>query len=397
MNIPFDQEVSRLNTAAAKLAGLPQPEPGRPRYLALNVADMDIACPAVITEALHRVVDQRIYGYTTERAMPEFNEALQKWLKHRFNLNTDTSDYVLGPGSVELIKAAIFGFTNPGDGIIIQRPVYGHFTSCITEECKRRPVSARLRIDEDGHYQMDFAALEEACADPLNKIFLLCSPHNPVGRVWSKEDLQRVIDICERHRVLLISDEVHADLLRRGREHTPILALQPKYPNIIMLYAISKTFNCAGLQCANAIIPDARLRAQFREALGPHLPNPFALAAQAAAFTAEGEAWLEALKDYLDETLRQIIARFKAELPEVKVNYPEGTYLLWFDFNGLGLPDAEIHRLIYDEAKVILQDGLHHDPDGGSGFQRMCCASPRPMMLEATERIIKVIKDKLGR
>lgn len=397
MNIPFDQEISRLNTGAAKWDMLPEAKAGEAPYLPLNVADMDLAVPDVITRALHEVAERRIYGYTSINKVPEFNLSLQRWLQKRFALNVPTESFVQGSGSIALLKAAIFAFSHPGDGIIIQRPVYGHFSQTIVHECKRRPVSARLRIDDEGIYQMDFDALEEACRDPLNKIFILCSPHNPVGRVWPKEDLKKVIDICARHRVLLISDEVHADLLRRGVKHHPIFTLEPDYPNIIMLYAISKTFNCAGLQCAHAIIPDARLRAQFKEVLGPQSPTPFAVAAQIAAYSEEGEAWLDALRDYLDETMRQIIARFREELPEVKVNYPEGSYLLWFDFSGLGLPDAEIHRLIYDEAHVYLQDGLHHDPDGGSCFQRMCTASPRPMMMEATERIISAFKKRLGR
>lgn len=397
MNIPFDYEVSRRGTGAFKWEVLPPVAEGEPRYLPLSVADMDLAVPDVITRALAGVVNRKIYGYTTKDGGQGFDEALQSWLRRRFGLETETDSYIYANGSVELIKAAIFAFTNPGDGVVIQRPVYGHFTQAIEDECGRKAVSARLRLNEKGEYEMDFEALERCLAEPLNKIFVLCSPHNPVGRVWAEEDLRRVIELCEKYRVLLVSDEVHADLVRRGVKHLPILSLKPSWPLIIQIVAISKTFNCAGIQCANAIIPDARLRAQFEKALGPRMITPFAVAAQAAAYTAEGEAWLEELIDYLDETLRQVIGLFAAELPEVKVNYPEGTYILWFDFGPLGLEDDEIHHLIYDEARVILQDGLHHDPEGGSCFQRMCVASPRPMVMEAAERVIKVLKNRLGR
>lgn len=396
-NIPFDQMISRRGTAAEKWEMLPEAAEGEKPYIALSVADMDLAVPAVISRALLEVIDRRIYGYTAASRDPEFNASLKHWLKKRFALDMPEEAFVLANGSIPLIKAAILGFSNPGDGIVIQRPVYGHFSMTIEQECKRKVVSARLKQDETGRYQMDFDALDRALAEPLNKIFILCSPHNPVGRVWSREELLRVIELCRKHRVLLISDEVHADLLRRGVKHHPILSLESDYPDIIQIFAISKTFNCAGIQCANAIIPDSRLRAQFKEALGPYMPTPFAVAAQSAAYSAEGEAWLEELIDYLDETIRQVIRRFKEALPEVKINVPEGTYILWIDFSGLGLDDAEIHRLIYDEAHVWLQDGLHHDPEGGFCFQRMCIASPRPMVMEAVERIIDVLQKSCGR
>ncbi|NCC82575.1 MAG: putative C-S lyase [Clostridia bacterium] len=392
MSIDFDQVIARRRTACFKWDSLPESPAGELSFLPLNVADMDLPVPDVVVQAMHDVADRRIYGYTSAALEPRYAGALQWWLQRRFSLEVPASSILYANGAVEVIKAALTAFSDPGDGVIIQRPVYGHFTQAIEDECGRKAVSARLLQAADGSYRMDYEALEIACRDPRNKVMVLCSPHNPVGRVWTAEELQKVLEICGKYRVILISDEVHADLLRRGEKHIPLLALAKDVSNIIQINAISKTFNCAGLQCSNAIIPDGELRARFKAALGHVSPTPFALAAQIAAFSPEGEAWLEELTDYVDANIDWVIAYFAKQLPQVRIRRPEGTYLLWLDFRALGLSDDEIHRRIYDDAKVILQDGLLHDPEGGACFQRLVAASPRSMIKEACQRLVTALQ-----
>lgn len=391
--VDFDRLIDRRGTASAKWDTLPQTGAGEPAYIALSTADMDFAVPSVISEALERVVARRIYGYTTEEADPRFRDSLRWWMKQRFDLDVAAEEIVVGAGSIGMMNCMVDGFSNVADGVILQRPVYGTFTRAFEDQCNRKIASARLIQEDNFDYSMDFSALEEACANPRNKIFVLCSPHNPVGRVWREDELEKVLDICRRHRVLVISDEIHCDLVRPGQKHIPLLALARPDDLVIQVGSISKSFNCAGINSACAIVRNPRLRDQVRAVLPSTLISPFALEAQIAAYSQEGADWLDELNAYYDETIRQVRALFAEKMPEVRVTDPEGTYLLWFDFNPTGLSDAEIHYLVYDVARVRLTDGLVHDPDGGSGFQRMTTSSPRSMVLEACQRIIKAFAE----
>ena len=389
----FDEVIDRRGTASAKWDTLPQTKEGEPAYIALSTADMDFAVPEVISSALQKVVDRRIYGYTTEEAEPRFRDSLRWWMKERFDLEVEAEEIVVGDGSIGMMNCIVEGFSNVGDGIILQRPVYGTFTKAFQNQLHRNIVSARLIREDALTYSMDFEALEKACADPCNKIFVLCSPHNPVGRIWREDELLKMLEICRRHRVLIISDEIHCDLLRPGQKHTPLLALARPDDLVIQVGSISKSFNCAGIKCASAIIFNERLREQVKAVLPSTLISPFALEAQMAAYSDAGRDWLDALNAYIDENIKQVRALFAAEMPEVQVTDPEGTYLLWFDFNPTGLSDAEIHHLVHEVARVRLTDGLMHDPDGGEGFQRRTTSSPGSVVLEACERIIKAFKE----
>ncbi len=392
----FDQVIDRRGTASAKWDTLPPTGAGEPAYIALSTADMDFAVPPVISDALEQVVARRIYGYTTERADPRFRDSLRWWLQRRFDLDVAAEEIVVGAGSIGMMNSIVEGFSNVADGIILQRPVYGTFTKAFEGQCHRRIASARLIRHDNFEYSMDFTALEAACANPRNKIFVLCSPHNPVGRVWRQDELEQVLDICRRHGVLIIADEIHCDLIRPGQKHIPLLSLARRDDLVIQIGSISKSFNCAGINSACALIFNPRLREQVKAVLPSTLISPFALAAQIAAYSEAGAEWLDQLNAYFDETIRQVRALFAEKMPEVQITDPEGTYLLWFDFNPTGLSDAEIHHLVHDVARVRLTDGLMHDPDGGSGFQRMTTSSPRSVVLEACERIITAFKEYSG-
>ena len=197
----FDQVIDRRGTASAKWDTLPPTGAGEPAYIALSTADMDFAVPPVISDALEQVVARRIYGYTTEAADPRFRDSLRWWLQRRFDLDVAAEEIVVGAGSIGMMNSIVEGFSNVADGIILQRPVYGTFTKAFEGQCHRRIASARLIRHDNFEYSMDFTALEAACANPRNKIFVLCSPHNPVGRVWRQDELEQVLDICRRHGV----------------------------------------------------------------------------------------------------------------------------------------------------------------------------------------------------
>jgi len=233
---------------------------------------------------------------------------------------------------------------------------------------------------------MDWEAFERICAEPVNKVFLLCSPANPTGTIWGAEELSRMAEICRNHSVLLISDEVHSDLLRAGRSFTTIINAAADISNIIMVTSISKTFNLAGLAVANVIIPDKRLLGIYKKRAGFGKPSPFDIAALIAAYN-DSEEWLDAVNIYLDECIDFSVDYIRRFIPGVFLRRPDATYFLWLDFAGCGLPPGEIHDRIYRRANVMLQDGEVHDPENGKYFQRLAVTSPKSVIRTALERI----------
>lgn len=365
MKVNFDEIVERQGTYSAKWmgaggGGLDYRNPDV--TLPFQVADMDFACPEPIVQAMHRVADHRIFGYS---ARPEaYTEAFTGWYRRRYGLELKGEWIIPSHGSMSAINAAVSTFTNVGDGVIICRPVYGHFTGCIERELYRRVANVQL-VNRDGYYEMNWDAFEAACARPENRAFILCSPANPVGRVWRREELARMCEITRRNHVLLISDEVHCDLLMAGQRHTPILQATDDWSNLILVTGINKTFNVAGLACANAVIPDDSLRGIFQKEFGHTSLSPFAIAALISAYTACDE-WLDQLLAYIEGNIDAAIAFLHEHMPKVKVRKPEGTYILWLDFSAYGFSAEEIHRRVYEEARVLLQDGTVHDPAAGS-------------------------------
>lgn len=391
MKYNFDEYVERRGTYSMKWdAGEMIQRMGLTKTFDENTipiftADMDFPCPQPVIDALHKVVDQRIFGYTSQSALPDYNNAIIRWFRdrHQWEIDPEWISYV--DGTVTGVNVAIRAFSEPGDGVLITRPIYGPFTSAI-EGNGRRVVNSQL-LEKDGYYTMDFADIEAKAKDPSVKIFILCSPHNPSGRVWTKEELQTLADICQRNDVVLVSDEVHCDLIRRGNKHYPVAAVADNQ-NIVMLTALNKTFNTAGLKCSNAIIANPDLRARYKKALGFKTASPFTIAALVAAYT-QGDEWLEQIIDYIDGNIDWAIAFLKEHMPKVKCRRPEGTYVLWMDFRDYGLTPEEIHEKIYEKANVLLEGGKMFDPDQGAGYERVCLSSPRPLLEEAFTRIAR--------
>ena len=347
------------------------------------VADMDFACPQPVIEALHKVVDHRMYGYSAHFCEPEYFNALQRWFKTRNDWEINPEEIIYVNGTVEAVRVSIKAFTAEGDGVIIQRPVYGPFTSSILET--RRTVVNNQLINHAGYYTIDFEDFEAKARDPKNKLFILCHPHNPTGRVWTVAELTRLADICRRHGVIIVADEIHGDILRQGQAFHPIATVTDA-SQIVALTAINKTFNTAGLHCSNAIIKNPELRKQYQAALGFTTPTPFAIAALIAAYNA-GSEWLEQVNQYIDGNIDWLLGFLKEKMPMVRCVRPEGTYILWMDFRAYGLTAEEIHERIYTRANVILEGGRLFDPEQGDGFERICVPTRRALLQEAMQRI----------
>ncbi len=389
----FDEVVNRRNTYSVKWDGGKMiKEMGlTERYdedtIPLFTADMDLPVPNALVKALHKTVDNRIYGYSI--FPDEYYEAIQYWFKKRHDWEIDKDHIVYSPGTVHAMNMAIRAFSEPGEGVIIQRPVYPPFTSAI-EGNGRTVVNNPLQCDENGYYTIDFADFERKASDPSTKMFLLCNPHNPTGRNFRKEELQRLADICKKHEVLIVADEIHGDLIRRNEQFIPMAKIADNNL-LITLTAISKTFNVAGLHCTNAIIPNLKLRKQFLKTMGYQMASPFTISALIAVYR-EGEEWLEDLKAYIDGTMEMVKKFIDKNMPKVKVTIPEGTYIMWMDFSAYNITPEEVHDRIYNRANVLLEDGSMFGEEG-KAYQRICIPSPRSIIHTALERMAKEFED----
>ncbi|WP_394235128.1 MalY/PatB family protein [Niallia oryzisoli] len=394
MKYNFDEIVNRRGTYSVKWDGgdLIKTMGLTDRYdeetLPLFTADMDLPVPEPLLEALHKTVDHRIFGYTI--FPPEYYEAIQHWFKKRHDWEIEKEDIVYCPGTVYATNIAVKALTNPGDGIIVQRPVYPPFTRAIVEN-DRTLLNNKLICDEDGYYTIDFEDFEAKAKDEKTKMFILCNPHNPTGRIFNNEELKKLSDICSKYNVIIVADEIHGDIIRRNQTFTPIVKIADKPDNIITFTAINKTFNLAGLHCTNVIISNPDLRKKFSDAIGMKSASPFTVSALISVYR-DGEEWLEQLKDYLDGTIAWVEQFLKERMPKVKVRIPEGTYVMWMDFSGYGISPKEVHERIYDRANVLLEDGVMFGEEGLE-YQRICIPSPRPMIKEAFERMAKEFED----
>ncbi len=348
----------------------------------LFVADMDFACPEPVLAALHERVDARMFGYSLHTTTTDYTDAIRGWFSRRHDWAIDAEAIVYSPGTVEALHALVRAFTEKGDGVIIQRPVYAPFTGAI--EGNGRTVVNNALINNDGYYTIDFADFAAKAADPQNKLFILCSPHNPVGRVWTPAELTQLAEICLANDVVLVADEIHGDLVRQGQTHYPICTLVND-DRLISCTAINKTFNVAGLHCSNIIVNNEAMRKRFIEEIGFKSPNPFAITALIAAYN-EGEEWLAQANAYIDGNLAYLAQFLQERMPEVHYRIPEGTYIGWLDFRGYGLSSKEVHERIYQKANVVLEDGEMFGAEG-EGYQRICVPSPRSILKQAMERI----------
>ncbi|MCR8642685.1 PatB family C-S lyase [Paenibacillus sp. N1-5-1-14] len=389
MTYNFDEVIDRTNSFAVKTdfkARNHIPEDA----LAMWVADMDFATPPAVTEAISKRLSHPIYGYT--HLGDNKYEAAIAWMKERHNWNVQADWIVHAPGVVPALGCIARAFLNTNEKLIIQQPVYPPFMSVPTNNQFEYLNNELVRVN--GTYEMDLEDFEQKASDPAAKLFILCNPHNPVGRVWSKETLLQIADICLRHDILIVSDEIHHDLVFKGNTHIPMASLSPEISQItITCTAPSKTFNMAGLQAANIIIENPDLRARFVKELnrvGMETPNVFAGIASEAAYR-EGAAWLEQAIDYIEGNKQYVIQFAKEKLPMLHVLDSEATYLLWIDFNQLGLQPKRLQHFLNNEALVWMNAGSMFG-ESGNGFARMNIACPRSVVIEAMDRIERAIR-----
>lgn len=386
MSNGFDRDINRDGTNCLKYDGR-QSVFGKADIIPAWVADMDFAAPAAVTQALIRRANHPIYGYTL------FPDSLYRsvihWLERRHQWEVQREWIIMCPGVVPSINAAIMAFTEPGDAVIIQPPVYFPFFSAVTLT-GRKLVQNPLRF-EAGNYTIDFDHLEQ-CAKTA-RLLLLCSPHNPVGRVWHKQELRRLLEISEKHNLLVFSDEIHADLIYPGHKHHTLASLTRNSANIMTAVTPSKTFNIPGLNLSTLIIPDATVRTTITQVLNSmHVSasNPFSIAAFEAAYQ-EGEAWLEDLLVYLRDTRDCIEAYLAEHISEIKPIKTEGTYLLWLDCHALKMNDTELKRFFIHEADVGMSPGTLFGQEG-SGFMRLNMGAPRHTIMKVLENIKKALQ-----
>jgi len=386
----FDTLISRENTNSVKWDFIPVDDEGANKdLLPLWIADMDFICATPILEAMRTRLDQGIFGYS----MPytdQYLEAVTGWFSRRSGWNIKKESVVVSPGIVPALGILIRALTKTGEGIIIQPPVYYPFGKMITNN--GRTVVNNPLVNAEGIYTMDFNDLEEKAKDSKNTMMVLCNPHNPVGRVWTPEELSTVIDICLRHDVQLISDDIHCDLIRENSQYTPVSTLNDD-ERIITCTAASKTFNLAGLQISNTIINSKKIRKLWEDdALGRcglYGANPLGIVATQAAYTA-GEPWLEQVNAYIAANL-EFVSKFVSEhFPKARYWFPEGTYFAWIDFRNYGYSDNQLEEVMIKKARVALDEGYIFGKEG-CGFERINVACPRSILRDCLERMASAI------
>ena len=373
MPINFDEIIDRRNTSCLKYDFAA--ERGYPAdILPFWVADMDFRTPTPVIDALKARATHGIFGYT--QVKDDYFTVLQNWFRTRHDWTVERSDLIITPGVVFAIVNAIRAFTKKGDAVLIQQPVYYPFANMIRQN-ERVLVDSPLRLIE-GHYEIDFEDFEQKIIEHSVKLFILCSPHNPVGRVWTRAELEQLAAICLRHNVIVIADEIHEEFVRPGFRHIPFASLSEEAAAItVTCTSPSKTFNLAGLQISNIFIRNAQLRRRFKEELsrtGYDEPNTLGLTGAKAAYE-HGAEWLTQLLAYIEENYARTKSFLAAHLPKVKIIEPEGTYLLWLDFSAYGLTDEALNEKIIRDAHLWLDDGPIFGA-GGSGFQRINIACP---------------------
>lgn len=385
MSFSFDAVIDRRNTDSLKYDFARKREKPE-NILPLWVADMDFPAPPAVLAALTEKSAHGIFGYS-DAAGEDYFEGLASWYAGRFGWKISPDWLVKTPGVVYAICTAIRALTQEGDAVLIQTPVYYPFTESVVEN-GRRPVISELSY-ADGKYGVDLKDFEQKITEHSVKLFLLCSPHNPVGRVWTAAELTAMGDICFKHGVTVVSDEIHADFVYPGHRHLVFAGLKPEFAGItVTCTAPSKTFNLAGLQISNIFISNPELRRQFRQEVsrtGYSQPNLMGLVACGAAYR-YGAPWLEELRGYLSANLDFVRAYLKQELPQIRLVEPEGTYLIWLDCRSLGLSDDQLDALIVYKAGLWLDTGAMFGK-GGDGFQRMNIACPRSVLQEAMGRL----------
>ncbi len=391
MKYNFDTVVDRSDNFAAKWTEMDK-KYGTNDLLPMWIADMDFKAAPCIVEAIRNRLDQEIYGYTTRP--DSYNESIVNWVSKRFGWNIKKEWLIFSPGVMPSISLIIQELTDKNDKIMIQEPVYSPFNS-IVKANDRELVISPLIEEENGNYVMNYAEIEANIKDV--KLFILCNPHNPVGRVWTKEELIKLGDICIRNNVKVISDEIHCDIILKGHKHTPFGSISEEFAqNSITCMAPTKTFNIAGLQMSQVILPNEddfnKLDTAFTR-IDIKRNNAFSLVATEAAYN-HGEDWLDEFLEYLEGNIDFAVKYIQDNIPALKVNKPEATYLLWVDFSKLGKSDDEIAKALVEKGKIALNNGPSFGI-GGSQFQRINLACPRSMVEEGLSRIKTAVESLL--
>lgn len=381
--VDFDKYINRRNTKSLKWDGM-KAVFGKDDLLPMWVADMDFAPPAAVLGALEKRVKHGVFGYTI--ATDSTREAMIDWLKNRHGWDVSPEWILFSPGVIPSIRMAIQTFTEPGDKVLLQSPVYTPFFQMI-ERNDRIVCNSQLLLKHN-RYEIDFADFEEKLKTGV-KLFLLSSPHNPAGRVWTKNELSEMARLCQKHGVLMAADEIHADLVALPYKHIPLATLDRSIADMTLSFmAPSKTFNLAGLQASFMVIRNAELRkkmaaAQARD--GFSMLNTFGQVAMEAAYR-HGKSWLDAAMAYIRGNIELVKEEITRNLPEMSVIEPEGTYLVWIDCRRLGLSDAELKKRLLEKGKLALNFGNTYGP-GGEGFVRMNVACPRDIVKEGLNRL----------
>jgi cysteine-S-conjugate beta-lyase len=383
MQYNFDEIIDRKGTDCMKFDML-EPFFGSADILPLWVADMDFRVPDFIMEAIKRRLEHEVFGYTFRNR--SFNQAVAGWVKRRHNWDIQEDWISFSPGVVSALTASVLAFTEPGDKVIVQPPVYFPFFDSV-RGVRRRLVENPLKLS-GSRYHFDLEDLESKI-DENTRMLILCSPHNPGGMVWSPSELRSLSEICIRNNIMVLSDEIHADLLFDGQIHTPYAMLSPEAEqNTIVCMAPSKTFNTAGLSTSFVVIPNPEIRKSYEKLLRTlhiHMGNIPGTVALEAAYL-HGDDWLRQMMFYVQENYRYLENFMSVHLPRVKVMKPEATYLVWLDFRDYGMKDRQLNNFIVEKAKTGLSNGGRFGT-GGDGFMRINIGCPKAVLNEALERL----------
>lgn len=388
MKFNFDKIIDRTNNFSAKWSEMNK-NFGTNNLLPMWVADMDFLTAPCVMEALKDRLEQGIFGYTTRPS--SYNESIVNWLDNRFSWKINQEWLMFSPAVITSISLLIQNLTQKNDKIMIQEPVYSPFHNIVESNERSLVISPLVKLD-DGSYVMDYEDIEAKIKDV--KVFILCNPHNPVGRVWTREELTRLGEICLKHNVLVISDEIHSDIILKNHKHTPFASISKEFSeNTITCMAPTKTFNLAGLQSSFLVISNPYYYEVMDKAfsiLDIKRNNAFSLVATEAAYN-YGEDWLYELIKYIEDNVDFAIDYIKNHIPQLKVKKPEGTYLLWVDFSNLNVDKKDLKNALINKGRIALSDGSSFGI-GGDGYYRINLACPRSMVLEGLKRIEFAIK-----
>jgi aminotransferase/cystathionine beta-lyase len=389
----FEKLIDRNKLGSAKWIDMHKINPNvSDEVVPFSVADMEFEPPIEIREGLKSFIDRAVFGYSWPTE--DYYKAVIGWVKKRHNWEIKAEQIVTSSGVIPSLYTAVRAFTEPGDGVLLFSPVYYPFFES-AERNGRKVIESPL-VQDDSGYHIDFEDFEKKASDPSAKLLFFCNPHNPVGRSWLPEELRRVGEICCKYDVIIVSDEIHFDLIMPGHQHTVFSTLSEEISErMLVCTAPSKSFNLAGMQVSNVIISNRKLKAQFEKelenTLGPNFQNPIGYEACRLAYT-EGEKWLEAAKKYIYDNYLFAKEYLKENLPMVKVAEMEATYLLWMDFRAFGLSAEELREINVTKADMYFDEGYIFG-EMGRGFERLNLACPRWVLEDGLKRLAKAYRE----